>query len=266
MLTQGSSSSCKPSHTLDNMDAPPLEESVESTAPLDHSRNTEQEVSTSFRFVDLPAEIRNKIYRYILVHSHQPIRLSRSYLRPSAKTLAILFTNRFIYSEAMPIFYSNNAFIITGSRKEHTWLRRMRSEGRNELRNITYEVNPGGFKHDYSVYNALSLCSNVHLTLKAIPRCLSTASLHGDLRNMHGFAAVTSDVLPDESDKCPRHQLVVLETERMLQRDRMRRVKALLQQFQQPCVGKCRVHKGREGTHTQATIHLSFQETCFFCC
>ena len=248
------------------MDAPHLEESIESTAPLNHSRNTEQEVSTSFRFVDLPAEIRNKIYRYILVYSHQPIGLSRSYPRPSAKDLAILFTNRFIYSEAMPIFYSSNAFIITGSRKEHAWLRRMRSEGRNELRNITYEVSPEGYKHDYSVYNALSLCSNVHLTLKASPRFLSTAALHGDLRNMHGFAAVTSDVLPDESDKCWTHQQGVSKMEKLLQRDRMQRVKDLLQQFQKPCVGKCRVHKGREGTHTQATLHLSFQETCFYCC
>ena len=248
------------------MDAPPLEQSVESTAPLDQSRNTEQTISTSFRFVDLPAEIRNKIYRYILVHSTQPIRLARAYLRPSANTLAILFTNRFIYSEAMPVFYSNNAFIITGSRKEHAWLRRMRPEGRNELRNITYEVSPVGYNHDYSVYNALSLCSHVHLTLKVQPRRLATLSLDGCLTNMHGFAAVTSDVLPTELDICRRHQLGIGAMELLLQRDRMRRVEALLQQFQGPCAGKCRVHKGREGTHTQATIHLSFKQTCFFCC
>ena len=248
------------------MDAPPLEESVESTALLDQSRNTEQATPTFFRFVDLPAEIRNKIYRYILVHSHQPIRLARDYLRPSARTLAILFTNNFIYSEAMPVFYSNNAFIITGSRKEHAWLRRMRPEGRNELRKITYEVSPVGYKHDYSVFNALSLCSHVHLTLKVQLRRLATLSLDGNLMNMHGFATVTSDVLPNELDICRRHQLGTSAMERLLQRDRMQRVKDVLQQFQEPCVGKCRVHKGREGTHTQATIHLSFGQTCFFCC
>ena len=248
------------------MDAAPLEESVESTALFDQSRNTEQTTPTFFRFVDLPAEIRNKIYRYILVHSHQPIRLARAYLRPSAKTLAILFTNNFIYSEAMPIFYSNNAFIITGSRKEHAWLRRMRPEGRNELRKITYEVSPVGYKHDYSVFNALSLCSHVHLTLKVQPRRLATLQLDGNLMNMHGFATVTSDVLPNELDICRRHQLGTSAMERLLQRDRMQRVKDILQQFQKPCAGKCRVHKGREGTHTQATIHLSFVETCFFCC
>ena len=247
----------------------PVEESVEfveSAAPLDQSKKPEQTVSTSFRFVDLPAEIRNKIYRYILVHSHQPIRLALSYLRPSAATFAILLTNKLIYSEAMPIFYSNNAFIITGSRKEHTWLRRMRPEGRNELRKITYQVSAERYNHDYSVYNALSLCSKVHLTLKVKPRHLATASLHGSLRNMHGFAAVTSDVLPTELDICRRHPLGISYIDRMLQQDRVQRVKALLQQFQEPCTGKCRVHKGREGSHTQATIHLSFEEKCFFCC
>ena len=248
------------------MDPPLLEESVESTAPLDQSKTIELTISTFFRFVDLPAEIRNKIYRYILVHSHQPIRLATSYLRPSAASLAILFTNRFIYSEAMPIFYSNNAFIIKGSRKEHVWLRRIGPEGRNELRKITYQVSAVRYKHDYSVYNALSLCSRVHLTLKARPRHLATASLECSLMNMHGFAAVTSDFLPTEFDVCQRHQLGVSNIELLLQRDRMQRVKALLQQFQEPCAGKCRVHRGREGTHTQASIHLSFEETCFFCC
>ena len=247
------------------MDPHPLEVSVQSTAPPDESKNTEQTASTPFRFVDLPAEIRNKIYRYILVHS-EPIRLATSYLRPSAETLAILFTNTLIYSEAMPVFYSKNAFFIKGSRKEHVWLRRMRPEGRNELRQITYQVSAERYKHDYSVFNALSLCSNVHLTLKAKPRYLVTAALEGSLGNMHGFAAATSDVLPNELDICSRHQLGVGAMEEMLQRDRMRRVKALLQHFQEPCGGKCRVHRGREGTHTQATIHLSFEETCFYCC
>ena len=212
------------------MDAPPLEESVKSAALLDQPKTTEQTISTSFRFVDLPAEIRNKIYRY------------------------------------MPIFYSNNAFVIKGSRKEHVWLRRMRPEGRNELRKLTYQVSAVRYKHDYSVYNALSLCSRVHLTLKVRPRHLVTASRDGSLMNMHGFAAVTSDVLPTELDICQRHQWGVSSNERQEQQVRMKCVQALLQQFQKPCVGKCRVHRGREGTHTQATIHLSFEQTCFFCC
>lgn len=45
--------------------------------------------------------------------------------------------------------------------------------------------------------------------------------------------------------------------------EHIRRYEDLLQQFQAPCVGKCRVHKGREGTHTAATIHISYPDTFY---
>ena len=250
------------------MDAPPLNVSVQSTTSLDQAISAGETQSTSFRFVDLPAEIRNEIYRYILVYSVQPVRLSGRYWRPSAKTLAITLASRSIYLEAMPVFYSNNAFCIIGTRKEHAWLRGIRPEGRSELRNITLEVtNTLGHCHEQRVYNALSLCSHVHLTLRVKPSRLATAYLVKSLKNMHGFAAVTSDALPKTTDLCPRHKKVgASPLEIKLRRDQMQRVKALMQQLLEPCNDKCRVHKGREGTHTQATIHLSFQETCYLCC
>lgn len=222
-----------------------------------------------FRFADLPGEIRNQIYRCILIHHTQPVKLAKSWGCPTLNDLAIIFTNRLIYSEAMPIFLSNNTFSITGRRKELTWLRRMRPEGRSEVRNIIFKVSEQGYNQDFSVYNALSLCPQVHLTLKVRPSRLDEASLenNGSLRNMHGFARVTSDTLPKEEDLCSFHQRMgVAESELMRRRVRTRRYELLLQQFQAPCIGKCRVHKGREGTHTQATIHISFDQTCYYCC
>ena len=221
-------------------------------------------LSAPFRFVDLPAEIRNKIYRYLLVQSPQPVRLTKPRLSPVYK--AVIHTNRLMYSEAMPIFLSKNAFVISGTRTEHTWLRRMRPEGRSELRNITLEIGSSTYNHDCSVFNALSLCPNVHLTLKVHPGRLSRASLEGSLRNMHGFAAVTSDALPKETDLCARHQRDgAAGWEVMLKQDHVQRFEDILQQFRAPCVGKCRVHKGREGAHTQATIHVSFRQPCYYC-
>ena len=220
-----------------------------------------------FHFANLPAEIRNQIYRCILIQRTQPVKLVKCQGGPTINDLAIIFTNRLVYSEAMPIFLSGNAFSITGRRKEHTWLRRMRPEGRSELRNITLEVSEFRCNHDFSVYNALSMCPRVHLTLKVRPRRLADAALQGDLRNMHGFAGVTSDAPPKEADLCSNHQRTLRPGwEVTLQRDRMRRFELLLQQFRGPCVGKCRVHKGREGTHTQATIHISFDQACYYCC
>ncbi|CAD6586765.1 MAG: hypothetical protein ASARMPRED_002824 [Alectoria sarmentosa] len=220
-----------------------------------------------FHFANLPAEIRNQIYRCILIQRTQPVKLVKYQGGPTINDLAIIFTNRLIYSEAMPIFLSGNAFSITGRRKEHTWLRRMRPEGRSELRNITLEVREHGCNHDFSVYNALSMCPRVHLTLKARPSRLVEAARNYDLRNLHGFAGVTSDALPKEANLCPIHQQIgMADWEVALKRDRMRRYELLLQQFQAPCVGKCRAHKGREGTHTQATIHISFDQACYYCC
>lgn len=249
------------------MEELPLQALAHSTAPSSQSSITEESPPTAFRFVDLPAEIRNQIYRYVLSHRRQPVRLIGYQGGPTLRDLAVVFTNRFIYFEAMPIFLSYNTFFITGTRTEHTWLRRMRPEGRSELRKIIFEVSPASYNHDYSVYNALSLCPQVHITLKVRPSRLSRAALEGALRNMHGFATVTSDTVPKETDLCARHRRDgVVAWERTLKRDQMGRIEPVLQQFRAPCVGKCRVHKGRRGTHTQATIHLSFLETCYYCC
>ena len=235
---------------------------------LSHRYSVHVSTLKDFRFADLPAEIRNQIYRYILIHT-QPVKLDDFWgrERPTRKSLAIVFANRLIYSEAMPIFLSHNSFAITGQRKEHTWLRRMRPEGRSELRNITVQVKDGRCNHDFSFYNALSLCPRVHLTLNVRPSRLVEVSREGSLRNMHGFAAVTSETLPQKQELCLYHRQTRLADWEVTQKhDRMRRYELLLQEFQAPCVGKCRAHKGREGTHTQATIHISHDQTCYYCC
>ena len=242
---------------------------VRSTASPEPSSLVEERHTASFDFVNLPAEIRNKVYRYVLVQETQPVRPVRSWCSPALSGLAILSTNRLIYSEAMPILLSENNFRMTGSRKEHTWLRRMRPEGRRELRRVSLHVSSATSLHDASLYNALSLCSRVHLTLDVRPSRLVEVSQEkkSSLRYMHGFAAATSDALPKETDFCMIHQRQVIgipETRAKLL-ECMRSYELLLQQFRAPCIGGCRVHKGREGTHTQATIHISFQETCFVC-
>ena len=243
---------------------------VRSTLTLESSRPVEEESTVSFDFAKLPAEIRNNVYRCILVQETQPVIPVRTWCSPALEGLAILSTNRLIYSEAMPILLSENTFKMTGSRKEHTWLRRMRPEGRSELRRVSLNVGPAAGLHTASFYNALSLCSRVQLTVNVRPSRLVELSLEskGNLRYMHGFAAATSDALPKETDVCTGHQrqLIIFPATRAEILDRMQSYELLLQQFRAPCVGKCRVHKGRAGTHTQATIHISFQGTCFYCC
>ena len=165
----------------------PLERSkMEQLGPLERSKMNE-EPPNSFRFTDLAAEIRNQIYRCILIQRNQPVKFAKYQGGPTLKDLAIIFTNRVIYSETMPIFLSDNAFSITGTRKEQTWLRRMRPEGRSELRDVTLVVNESGYKHDFNLYNALSLCPQVRLTLKVRPYRLVELSEEKSLRHMHGY-------------------------------------------------------------------------------
>ena len=257
--------------TLSNnmAESTPVQSPVPSTVPLEPSRPVEEEPAVSFDFAKLPAEIRNNVYRCILVQETQPVRPVRTWSSTALKDLAILSTNRLIYFEAMPILLSENTFMLTGTRNEHTWLRRMRPEGRSELRSVSVNVPSIGCLHDASFYNALSLCSRVHLTLNVCPSRLVAVSREnrGSLRNMHGFAAATSDALPKETDVCAMHQThYSMSATRAKTLECMRSYEILLQQFRAPCIGRCRVHRGREGAHTQATIHISFPGTCFYCC
>lgn len=168
------------------MEEPPLQTPTYPFGPLNQSKMNEG-LTAPFRFADLPGEIRNQIYRCVLVQQNQPVKFGKFQGGPTLKDLAIMFTNRRIYSEAMPIFLSDNTFSITGTRTEQTWLRRMRPEGRSELRNVTLVVSEQGHNHDFNLYNALSLCPKVHLTLMVRPSRLVEASGEGSLRMMHGY-------------------------------------------------------------------------------
>ena len=227
--------------------------------------------SASFRFVDLPVEIRIQIYRIFLRRHGQDVMIARNRFEAGSKImdLAIVSVSRLIYSEAMPLFLSENHFFIYGTRWEHTWPRRMRPEGRSELRKVTFTTVSTVWSHHYSVYNALSLCTQLRLTL----RIRSSRQLAGWIlesrdhqRNMHGFAAATSNAPLKETDLCRFHQHNGVPDMDMTPRwELVQRVEELLKQYRAPCIGKCRVHKGREGTHTQATIYLHVDSACYYC-
>ena len=224
----------------------------------------------SFRFLDLPTEIRIQIYRNVLHHNGQYVIIKRNgYSSNSSDSgpinLAIVFVSRLTYSEAMPLFLSDNRFFNTGSRREYKWLRRMRPEGRSELRNVTLKVSSEASSYEYSFYNTLSLCTQMHLTLEVYASDLPkwTQSSKKDQRNMHGFAAATSGALPD---LCQFHQHCDVPGEEVTpRRELVKCIEELLQRYRAPCIGKCRAHKGREGTHTHATVHIAFYPGCYAC-
>ena len=222
----------------------------------------------SFRFLDLPTEIRIQIYRNILYKHGQNVVLSRNYYKSGSGLvdLAIVFVSRLTYSEAMPLFLSENHFLISGTQWEHKWLRRMRPEGRSELRNVTYRALPHVWRHHYYFFNTLSLCSQMHLTFELSQGDLPFWALESkkSLRNMHGFAGATSGAMLKETDFCKYHRRYGVASKDVTPRY-AKNVEDLLQHFRAPCIGKCRFHKGREGTHTQSTIHLAIHQRCSGC-
>ena len=60
-------------------------------------------------FLDLPAEIRNRIYNFSLING-EPIRGNAGFLAPENDALQLLRTNRQIYREAREIYYAENTF------------------------------------------------------------------------------------------------------------------------------------------------------------
>ncbi|KZF24510.1 hypothetical protein L228DRAFT_245465 [Xylona heveae TC161] len=66
-----------------------------------------------FRFFDLPYELRDRIYEFVLVHNERlpvPIDMSPSNPRLVAPVLDCFLTSKQFYEEAYPVFYGRNTF------------------------------------------------------------------------------------------------------------------------------------------------------------
>ncbi|KAK4544354.1 hypothetical protein LTR36_004245 [Oleoguttula mirabilis] len=78
--------------------------------------------TTSNRLLTLPPELRNQIYRYVLVRDHLislPCSVAR---RPAAIEPPLLAVNRHIRTEAESIFYGENTFEASDTAEAERWL------------------------------------------------------------------------------------------------------------------------------------------------
>ena len=74
------------------------------------ARKPDENSETNFPFLSLPAEIRNMIYRYLVVSKAPgPIRLDQTQVfAPGGIEIAILMTNHQVHGEASKILYDEN--------------------------------------------------------------------------------------------------------------------------------------------------------------
>ena len=133
-----------------------------------------QERSGTFPFLDLPAELRNKIYDMVLQYPvsgillapHEPQtfytttkdlstpfsteksvhqlrwRLSKLYEQPIQKSLSLLLVNKQTFTEAFPSFYRNNVFHFRTTQHAYEVLQRMPSYRRQHISQLAVHYDP----------------------------------------------------------------------------------------------------------------------------
>jgi hypothetical protein len=103
-----------------------------------------------FRFLDLPGEVRNKIYEFALV-GNEVIDLDPSNHRRVAPKLHLLSTCRQVYEESYHIFYSRQTFRLFSTNTsffltKKPLLQRMPAKYRAEITTLELRLGPGWSK------------------------------------------------------------------------------------------------------------------------
>jgi hypothetical protein len=89
--------------------ATPLSSAYPSQYPSEAEDEEEPSVNKPFKFLDLPSELRNKIYGFHFGNAPAVLDLDTDNFRNVWRKLSILFTNRQIMAEASHNFYSTHA-------------------------------------------------------------------------------------------------------------------------------------------------------------
>ena len=137
------------------------------------------------KFVELPAEIRLKIYHHTMV-------MDRPILPTEVQPLELLRTCWLVFKEASEeTYYQHNTFIVGHSvREEIKWLDRIGDKRRQMIRKVEVRDAPGkalGLK----MFDLLSQCSRLSLTVEISARSLAQYFDAGKLAHLHGASKVT---------------------------------------------------------------------------
>ena len=141
------------------------------------------------KFRELPAEIRLKIYYHVLV-------MDKPIFPREVQPLKLLQTCWLVYKEASEeTYYQHNTFIVGHSVREETkWLDRIGNKRRQMIRKVEVRDAPGkalGLK----MFDLLSQCSRLSLTMEISARSLGQYFDAGKLAHLHGVSKVTIEHL-----------------------------------------------------------------------
>ena len=154
------------------------------------------------KFLELPAEIRLKIYFYVMV--------MRDPIHPKeVQPLGILRTSHLMYQEASEkTYYQHNTFILGHCVPEETkWLARIGDKRRQMIRKM--EVRDAHRKRlGTKMFDLLSQCSKLSLTIETPVKPLAQYLYDGNLAHFYGVPKVTIEHLCKgrQTEGCTGHQ------------------------------------------------------------
>ena len=240
-----------------------------------NTSNPAVELSAPFPFLKLPPELRQNVYKFILIQDKQPLRpikRPKLYPEPRKPASAILAANRQVYLEAHPIFLSGNEFLLRGTATDHSWLKALGSKGLKDLRKITYVKR---LKYDwfnfqdwnsYRTFSLLAKCPRLSLTIIAHCHQISLLKEQRVFEYLHGFSSATVKKKTARSiQDCGRRHWSDNRLVRPGKEDEQ--VELLLEQFRSTCRRSCRMHKeirDRAG-YRGATVHFDCDYGCYGC-
>ena len=199
------------------------------------------------KFLELPAELRLKIYFHILV-ADSPI------LPTEVQPLSILRASCRVYKEASDEpYYQHNTFILGESgRDEKQWLTRIGAKRRQMIRKVEFQDGPNKYI-SRKMFTLLGQCSKLNLTMET-PMAPLVRSFHdGNMDYFLGVAKVTIEHLCESREKESTQALWGAWLEELEE------VKAHLESIHPPA---CHFHANKDRLGPQSAVHLRITHCC----
>lgn len=219
---------------------------------------------SSCPFLKLPPELREPIYRHVLVREAQPVRPKnwdfRS--RPSGQFTAILATSRAIYLEALPTLHSGNKFEISVSYYDYNWLKKLGLQGRNELRHLLIWTNVNHRLEDTGIFTLLAQCANLALTIKGSIYQLRLLHKRHRLKHLHGFSQISvTETAPATPNWGCFDAFPFWWTHVELEQGKIT-LRSLEAHFGSACPQGCRVHAGKGTMRPRVSLRVECNMHC----
>ena len=199
------------------------------------------------KFLELPAELRLKIYFHVLV-------VDIPILPIQVQPLKILRASRQVYKEASEEpYYRHNTFLLSESgRNEEQWLARIGAKRRQMIRKV--EFHDGSTRSiSRNMFALLSQCSKLNLTIATPMAPLAQSFRNGNMANFIGVAKVTIEHSCRSREDASMRGL----WEEWL--PELEEVKAHLESIHAP---RCHFHADKDRLGPESAVHLRITHCC----